>query len=96
MSKSLNLMLGVGAGVGLTLLGAYTVADRMVAQGPSNLRTLTALPAPDPEAEAPEQVAEGFGRRDRHGCARRGARSAGRRRRGRRTCCSGSGRRRAG
>lgn len=56
MSKSLNLMLGVGAGVGLTLLGAYTVADRMVAQSPSNLRTLTALPAPD--AEAPEQVAE--------------------------------------
>lgn len=58
MSKSLNLMLGVGAGVGLTLLGAYNFADRSVAGTPSALRSMTALPAPIPEPSAPVQKAE--------------------------------------
>ncbi|ETA50375.2 MFS transporter [Rhodobacteraceae bacterium PD-2] len=58
MSKSLNLMLGVGAGVGLTLLGAYNFADRSVAGTPSTLRSMTALPASIPEPSAPVQRAQ--------------------------------------
>ncbi|KUF09284.1 c-type cytochrome [Pseudoponticoccus marisrubri] len=58
MSKSLNLYVGLVAGIGVTLVAAYNFADRNVAGFPRNAPTLGALPAPIPEPEAPVQQAQ--------------------------------------
>jgi cytochrome c len=57
MSKSLKLFVAAGAGIGLTMLGAYNFADRNIARAPAQMRSLTALPAPIPEPQAPVQKA---------------------------------------
>ncbi|GAA4218322.1 cytochrome c [Sagittula marina] len=57
MSKSLNLYAGSALGVGLTLMAAYTFADRNVADAPANPPVLAAAPAQLPSAHAPAQAA---------------------------------------
>ncbi len=57
MSKSLNLYIGLAAGIGLTLVAGYNFADRNIRSFPDNPPTMGALPAPIPEPEAPVQTA---------------------------------------
>ncbi|MEQ5871076.1 c-type cytochrome [Sagittula sp. NFXS13] len=57
MSKSLNLYAGSALGVGLTLMAAYTFADRNVADAPANPPVLAAAPAQLPGSHAPAQAA---------------------------------------
>ncbi len=59
MSKSLKLYAGTAIGILGTLTLAVNFADRFVADFPENPRTMAALPAPEPVAEAPSGVLVG-------------------------------------